>query len=102
MATRIYVGGLPYSATSDEVRALFSAHGNVSSVDVITDRNTGEAKGFGFVEMSTDSESRGAIAALNGTTMGGRSLTVNEAKPREDRQRSYGDGGGGNRGGSRW
>jgi RNA recognition motif-containing protein len=116
MATRIYVGGLPYSATEQELQNLFSSHGTVSSASVITDKYTGQAKGFGFVEMGTDAEAQAAINALNGTLMGGRTLTVNEAKPREDRPRSgggggggYGGGGGGSRGGggggnnnSRW
>jgi RNA recognition motif-containing protein len=116
MATRIYVGGLPYSATEQDIQNLFSAHGTVASVSLITDKYTGQAKGFGFVEMSTDAESQSAINALNGTLMNGRNLTVNEAKAREDRPRSgggggYGGGGGGgdrNRGGggggsnSRW
>jgi RNA recognition motif-containing protein len=109
MATRIYVGGLPYSATEEDLQNLFATHGTVSSVSVITDRYTGQAKGFGFVEMSTDAEAQKAINTLNGTLMGGRSLTVNEAKPREERPRGGGGygGGGGNRGGgggggSRW
>ena len=91
MAKRIYVGGLPYTATDQELETLFAASGTVTSVTVITDQYTGQAKGFGFVEMSTDAESDAAIKALNGTMMGGRTLTVNEAKPREDR------GGGGGR-----
>ncbi len=97
MATRIYVGGLPYSATEEDVTQLFAAHGSVTSTTIITDRYTGQAKGFGFVEMATDEESKAAINALNGTQMGGRTLTVNEAKPREDRPRSGGGGGGGYR-----
>jgi RNA recognition motif-containing protein len=99
MATRIYVGGLPYSATEQELQNLFSSHGTVSSASVITDKYTGQAKGFGFVEMGTDAEAQSAINALNGTLMGGRTLTVNEAKPREDRPRSGGGGGGGYGGG---
>src|SRR5689334_15262640 len=100
MAKRIYVGGLPYSATDQDLENLFSASGTVTSASVVTDRYTGQAKGFGFVEMSTDEEANAAINALNGTMMGGRTLTVNEAKPREDRPRSGGGGyGGGNRGG---
>ena len=84
------------------MQTLFGAHGTVSSADVITDKYTGQAKGFGFVEMSSDAESQAAIRALNGTQMGGRSLTVNEAKPREERSTGgggggYGGGGGGNR-----
>ena len=97
MATRIYVGGLPYSATEQDLENLFAAHGTVTSATVITDKYTGQAKGFGFVEMSTNEESQAAISALNGTQMGGRSLTVNEAKPREERS----GGGGGGYGGGR-
>src|SRR5689334_20672008 len=83
MATRIYVGGLPYSSTEEDLRSLFTSHGTVTSATVITDKYTGQAKGFGFVEMSTDAESAAAISALNGTMHGGRTLTVNEAKARE-------------------
>ena len=106
MATRIYVGGLPYSATEREIENLFASHGSVTSVTVITDKYTGQAKGFGFVEMATDAEAQSAINALNGTLMGGRTLAVNEAKPREERPRTgggggYGGGGGGDRGGNR-
>ena len=102
MATRIYVGGLPYSATEQDLETLFGAHGTVTSADVITDKYTGQAKGFGFVEMSNDTETQAAIRALNGTQMGGRSLTVNEAKPREERSSGGGGGyGGGGGGGSR-
>ncbi len=97
MAKRIYVGGLPYSATESDLEDLFAAHGNVTSASVITDKYTNQAKGFGFVEMATDAEADAAISALNGSMMGGRSLTVNEAKPREER--STGGGGGGSRGG---
>lgn len=98
MAKRIYVGGLPYSATEQELQNLFAPSGSVTSVTIVTDKYTGQAKGFGFVEMSTDEEANAAINALNGTMMGSRTLTVNEAKPREDRPRtgSYGGGGGGN------
>jgi|SRR5579871_1459383 len=103
MAKRIYVGGLPYSATDADLEKLFSASGTVTSASVVTDRYTGQAKGFGFVEMSTDAEASAAIKALNGTEMSGRTLTVNEAKPREERSGGggYGGGrdGGGNRGG---
>lgn len=97
MAKRLYVGGLPYSATEQDLENLFASAGTVSSAVVVTDRYTGQAKGFGFVEMSTDAEADAAINSLNGTTMGGRTLTVNEAKPREDR--SGGGGGGGRSGG---
>lgn len=104
MAKRIYVGGLPYSATESDLENLFSAQGSVNNVTIITDRYTGQAKGFGFVEMDDDAEAEKAINTLNGTQMGGRTLTVNEAKPREDRPRTgggggYGSGGGGGYGG---
>jgi RNA recognition motif-containing protein len=91
---KIYVGNLPFSATEDELRRLFSQHGTVESVSVITDRTTGQPRGFGFVEMSAADADK-AIKSLNGQDMGGRSLNVNEARPRE----SGGGGGGGNRGG---
>jgi RNA recognition motif-containing protein len=93
------VGGLPYSATEQEISDLFSPSGTVSSVSVVTDRDTGNSKGFGFVEMSNDDEANAAIRALDGYSRGGRNLTVNEAKPREDRGGSRGGGGGGGRGG---
>ena len=104
MAKRIYVGGLPYSATEQDLENLFAALGSVNNVTIITDRYTGQAKGFGFVEMDDDAEADKAIGSLNGTLMGGRTLTVNEAKPREDRPRTgggggYGGGGGGYGGG---
>jgi RNA recognition motif-containing protein len=97
VAKRIYVGGLPYSTSEQDLQSLFGNSGTVTSVAVVTDRYTGESKGFGFVEMSTDAEADAAIRALNGTSLGGRSLNVNEAKPREDRagSGSYGGGGGG-------
>lgn len=98
MAKRIYVGGLPYSITEQDLNNLFASSGTVTSVSIVTDKYTGQAKGFGFVEMSTDAESDSAIRTLNGTMLSGRSLTVNEAKPREART-SGGYGGGGNRGG---
>ena len=83
MATSIYVGNLPFSATEDEVHELFSAYGTVEKVNLITDRETGRLRGFGFVEMA--SGGREAIAALDQRDMGGRTLTVNEARPREER-----------------
>lgn len=86
MSKRIYVGGLPYSATERDVEALFSSAGTVKEVTLVSDRYTGQAKGFGFVEMSTDAEADVAIATLNGTQMGGRTLTVNEARPRPARR----------------
>ena len=98
MGSKIYVGGLPYSATEQELSDLFAQHGAVQSARVITDKFTGQSRGFGFVEMSSDSEAQTAISALNGTQMGGRTLTVNEARPQEPR--SFGGGGGG-RGGDR-
>jgi RNA recognition motif-containing protein len=99
MAKRIYVGGLPYSATEESLRKLFGASGIVNSVSVIADQYTGKAKGFGFVEMSTDAETNAAIKALHGTMMEGRELIVNEAKPREERRNN---GGYSNSGSGRW
>jgi len=99
MGTRLYVGNLSYSVDSSELQQLFAAHGTVNSAEVISDRMTGRSKGFGFVEMATDDEAQAAIAALNGQEHGGRALTVNEAKPREDRPRGGGGGGGGYGGG---
>lgn len=85
MSTNIYVGNLPFSATVEEVRDLFEAHGTVESVNLITDRETGRLRGFGFVEMSSDAEASAAIAALHGSQFKGRTLTVNEARPRPQR-----------------
>src|SRR5918993_2441836 len=99
MGSKIYVGGLPYSATEQQLSDLFAQHGAVASARIITDKFTGQSRGFGFVEMSSDSEAKAAITALNGSDMGGRTLTVNEAKPME--QRSGGGGGGGFGGGNR-
>jgi len=105
MCSKIYVGGLPYSATEAEMEALFAEHGTVQSARVITDKFTGQSRGFGFVEMSTSEEAEAAISALNSTEMGGRTLTVNEAKPMAPRTGGggggFGGGGGGNRGGGR-
>ena len=99
MTKRIYVGNLPYSATEDEVRDLFSPHGEIISVAMITDRETGRFRGFCFVEMEDDAADA-AIEALSDQEMGGRTLRVNEARPREDRG---GQGGGQrDRGGGRW
>jgi RNA recognition motif-containing protein len=95
MGAKIYVGGLPYSTTDEELSELFSPHGTVQSARVITDKFTGKSRGFGFVEMSSDDEAQKAINALNATQMNGRTLTVNEARPQESR----GGGGGGGRGG---
>lgn len=101
MAKRIYVGGLPYSATEEDLENLFASAGQVKEVSIITDRYTGQAKGFGFVEMASDTEADAAISSLNGTQMGGRTLTVNEAKPREERSGGGGGGYGGRGGGGR-
>lgn len=95
MGTKLYVGNLAYGTTSSGLQQLFSAHGEVRSAEVIMDRETGRSKGFGFVEMATDAAAQAAAQALNGQDFEGRSLTVNEARPREDR----GGGGGGGRGG---
>jgi len=99
MGKKLYVGNLSYQVDSSELEQLFGQHGQVVSAQVINDRDTGRSKGFGFVEMSTDEEAQAAIAALNGQDHGGRSLTVNEARPREDRPRGGGGGGGGYGGG---
>src|SRR3569623_2010540 len=96
MGSKLYVGNLPYSASRSDLEQLFSQHGTVQSAEVISDRETGRSKGFGFVQMGTDEEAQAAIAALNGQEHGGRQLTVNEAKPKENRG---GGGGGGGRGG---
>src|SRR5271156_6851834 len=101
----IYVGNLPHSTTESELRGVFEAHGDVEKVSIVTDRETGRARGFAFVEMTNASEADKAIAALNGTELGGRALIINEAKPKTDRPRSggggqrFGGGGGGGRGG---
>lgn len=95
MATKLFVAGLAYSLTDSELEALFAEYGTVASAQIITDRETNRSKGFGFVELSTDEEAKSAIAALNGKDMNGRPLTVNEARPREDRPaRSYDNRGG--------
>ncbi len=85
MAKKLYVGNLPHSTTENELQGLFASYGNVQSAQVIVDRDTGRSKGFGFVEMSADAEAQSAIDALNGQEFGGRPLTVNEARPREER-----------------
>ena len=97
MGSKLYVGNLSYNTTSSDLQAMFTPHGTVNSAEVIQDRDTGRSKGFGFVQMGSDAEAQAAIAALNGQEQDGRALTVNEAKPREDRPR--GGGGGGGRGG---
>jgi len=100
---KLYVGNLPYSMTDADLQDLFSQHGTVQSVQIIIDRDTGRSKGFGFVEMGSSEEAQAAIAALHDKEVGGRKLTVNEARPREERGprggggggRGYGGGGGG-------
>ncbi len=94
MGRKIYVGNLSYNVTSSDLEQLFTAHGQVQSAEVISDRATGRSKGFGFVEMGSDEEAAAAIAALNGTEHDGRNLTVNEAKPKENKPRGGGGGGG--------
>ncbi len=95
MVQKIYVGNLPFSISDEEVRTLFAEHGEVLSCALPTDRDTGRPRGFGFVEMDNDDAAK-AISALNGTDVQGRALTVNEARPRENRS------GGGGGGGRRW
>lgn len=100
MGKKLYVGNLPYSATDASLSDAFAQCGTVESSKIITDRDTGRSKGFGFVEMSTEAEAQTAISKLNGTDWEGRALTVNEAKPMAPREnRGFGGGGGG---GNRW
>ncbi len=94
----IFVGNLSFDATEGAVRSMFEQYGTVDRVNIVTDRDTGRARGFGFVEMSNDSEGQNAIAALNGRDLDGRTLNVNEARPKENR--GGGGGGGGFRGNS--
>jgi RNA recognition motif-containing protein len=94
METKLYVGNLPYSATEDELQAMFAGAGTVKTVTVVRDRDTGRSRGFAFVEMETQAEAQKAISMMNGKDLGGRALTVNMARPREDRS-------GGRPGGSR-
>lgn len=98
----IFVGNLSFGATEAAVRSMFEQYGSVDRVSIVTDRETGRAKGFGFVEMSNDDEAARAMNTLNGQDMDGRNLTVNEARPREDRGSGGRGGGGGNRGSNRW
>jgi RNA recognition motif-containing protein len=101
----IYVGNLSYNASEDEIRSLFEAYGAVDRVSIVTDRETGQPRGFAFVEMTDDDAASKAMEALNGTKLGGRNLNINEARPKEERPRGGGrggygrDGGGGGRGG---
>lgn len=85
MAKKLYVGNLPHAVDNDELQTIFEAHGKVDSAAVITDRYSGRSKGFGFVEMSTEEEAQASIKAMHGAEVGGRPLTVNEARPREER-----------------
>jgi cold-inducible RNA-binding protein len=98
MGSKLYVGNLSYNVDNAQLEQLFSPHGQVQSAEVISDRDTGRSKGFGFVQMGTSEEAQAAIAALNGQEQDGRTLTVNEAKPKENRS-GGGGGGGGGRGG---
>ena len=97
MNNKLYVGGLPFSVTDGQLQEIFSAHGSVESARVISDKFTGQSRGFGFVEMGSGSEAQAAISGLNGTQYQGRSLTVNEAKPQTNRNDNGGGGGGRNR-----
>ena len=99
MGKKLYVGNLGWGVTDAQLQEMFAPFGTVASVQVITDRDTGRSKGFGFVEMTNDNEARAAIAALNGQQVEGRALTVNEARPRENRPGGGGGGGGGRSGG---
>ena len=99
MGKNLYVGNLSYDVTDEVLRQLFAPHGTVGRAQVIMDRDTNRSKGFGFVEMDTDAEAQAAITALNGKDNNGRALTVNEAKPREERGGSRGGGGRGGYGG---
>ena len=102
MNNKLYVGGLPFSVTDGQLQEIFGAHGTVESARVISDKFTGQSRGFGFVEMGSGSEAQKAISALNGTQLEGRTLTVNEAKPMANRDNRGGGGGGrDNRGGGR-
>lgn len=84
---KLFVGSLPFSTTDDELQQLFAQHGSVDSAKVLTDRETGRSRGFGFVEMANDNEAKAAIEALNNSDIGGRTIVVNEARPREERPR---------------
>src|SRR5437763_15142907 len=94
MGSKLYVGNLSYDITASELEQLFAEHGTVQSAEIINDRDTGRSKGFGFVQMGSDAEAQAAIAALNGQQNDGRALTVNEAKPKENRTGGGGGGGG--------
>jgi len=105
MGKKLYVGNLPFTATEQALADAFAAHGTVESAKIITDRDSGRSKGFGFVEMSSDNEAQEAISKLNGADWGGRAMTVNEARPQAPREGGGGGGrgfGGGRGGGGRW
>jgi RNA recognition motif-containing protein len=101
MGNKLYVGNLTYTMRDDDLQQQFAAFGSVTSAKVMMDRDTGRSKGFGFVEMSSDQEAQAAIRGLNGQSIGGRPLVVNEARPREERPGGFGGGGGGGGGGYR-
>jgi RNA recognition motif-containing protein len=101
MATKLFVGSLSWNVSDDQLKDFFSTVGTVASATVIMDRETNRSKGFGFVEMSSDDEAKAAIDQLNGKELDGRAVTVNEARPREERPRGGGGGGGGGFGGPR-
>jgi len=102
VAKKLYVGNLSYETTDSDLQSMFSPHGTVQSAQVIMDRDTGRSKGFGFVEMDSGDQAQAAIAALNGKDSNGRALTVNEARPREDRGGSRAGAGSGGSGGRRY
>ena len=101
MNNKLYVGNLSFNTTESSLKAAFSPYGSVSRASIVTDRDTGQARGFGFVEMGSEQEAQAAIDALHGQSLDGREIQVNIARPREDRGGSGGSGGGGGRGGQR-
>lgn len=102
MSKRLYVGNLPFSTTEDDLKALFAEAGTVASVSLVTDKDTGRSRGFGFVEMSSDAEADKAREALNGRQMGNRGLVVNDARPMTERRTGGAGGAGGSGGGGGW
>ena len=97
--TNIFVGNLPFSATEEQIQAAFGSYGAVERVTIVRDRESGQSRGFAFVEMTNSGEAENAMKALNGSDLNGRTINVNEARPREQRPAGSGFGGGGNRGG---
>src|SRR5688500_10847766 len=95
MGKRLYVGSLPFDVTEDQLHSMFTPFGQIASAKLITDKFSGQSKGFGFVEMTTEEEAQEAIKKMNGSTVGSRTITVNEARPMEDRGSGGGGGGGG-------